>query len=151
MIATLCSNEGTMPKRVPLMCLFLPLGLERHIRSQQIERRKAPPSAPFWKSPSHGHSNGASSNGACLVVHHISLWFLALFRRGVVLGRTSLVPTPLPQGGEPLAGGAGPGVLRPKRLFADGKRASVERQGFLLVSLLLPQHARSWRVSAVSG
>ena len=46
---------------------------------------------------------------------------------------------PLPQGGEPLAGGTGFGMLRPKRLVANGKRAVVERKGFLVASLLLSQ------------
>ena len=43
----------------------------------------------------------------------------------------------LPQGDEPLAGGAGPGMLRPKRLVANGKRALIECQCFLMVSLVL--------------
>ena len=46
---------------------------------------------------------------------------------------------PLPQGSEPLAGGTGFGMLRPKRLVANGERTFVEHKGFLEVSLLLPK------------
>src|SRR5690242_19583340 len=59
---------------------------------------------------------------------------LALLLRNIVL-----VTHPLPQGGELLAGGAGPGMLRPKHPLADGKRPLVERESFLAMSLLLPQ------------
>lgn len=68
------------------------------------------------------------TGSAPLVVHRVSSALSTLFRRDVVLGgSTSLVTDPLPQGSEPLAGGTGLGMLRPKRLLADGKRGGRVR------------------------
>src|SRR5581483_1583422 len=91
-------------------------------------------------SPTRDRRNTVQVNGSArLVVHTVSCALPALFRWGLLLLRsTSLLTDPLPQGGEPLAGGTGFGMVRPKRLFADGKRALVEgeRLGFGISALL---------------